>query len=249
MIGVSGTFSNLHYPKPSQVSGLSDSDTWGSSVFYSHRVSKTQYVGTTYLYSHIVGSSPNAQNDAQIEVDSTTQTHTVFLFYSIYLTPNLSISLSGGPEYFDVSQSPFSPLRSWTPAATASMGWQGQHANFAASYSHLVSAGGGLLGAYYSNSAGVSARWQLARTWTIGPSASYALTENVSSSTVQSNPGGNMFSGTFTVQHPISEHFNMEIGYTRLHQSYSNIAVVSNAPDSNREYIAVSYQFTRPLGR
>jgi hypothetical protein len=39
------------------------------------------------------------------------------------------------------------------------------------------------------------------------------------------------------------------VGYTRLHQAYSNVAVLSTAPDTNREYVSISYQFSRPLGR
>jgi len=249
MIGASGIFTNLDYPNPSEVPGLYNSISRGGMAFYSHRLSQTQYVGATYQYLQIQGSSPGAQNNTQNEAGSETQTHTVFLFYSLYLTSNLSFSLSGGPQYLDLSQSPFSALRSWAPAATASIGWRGRRTNFAASYSHLVSGGGGLLGAFSSNSANALARWQLARTWTIGSAANYALTKNVSSFMVQSNPGGHIVSETFTVQHPISEHLNMELGYMRLHQSYSSIEVVANAPDSNREYISVSYQFTRPLGR
>ena len=61
--------------------------------------------------------------------------------------------------------------------------------------------------------------------------------------------GGHTVSGTVSVQHPMSEHFKAELGYARLHQSYSGIAVISTAPDSNREFISISYQFTRPLGR
>lgn len=58
-----------------------------------------------------------------------------------------------------------------------------------------------------------------------------------------------MMSGTFNVQHPINQRLQLEFGYTRLHQTYDTIAVISNAPDMNREYVSVSYQFTRPLGR
>jgi hypothetical protein len=47
----------------------------------------------------------------------------------------------------------------------------------------------------------------------------------------------------------MGEHFNAEIGYARLHQSYSGVAVISSNPDSDREYVSITYQFTRPLGR
>jgi len=241
MIGASGTFTNLHYPNPAEVPGLYDSSSRGGAAFYSHRLSKKHYLGATYQYSRILAYPVNAQSE--------TQTHTVFVFYTVYLKPTFSVSLSGGPQHFDVAQFPLPAARSWSPAATASMGWQGLHTNFAASYSRTVSGGGGLVGAYHSNSANASARWQLARTWNVGSAASYAIYKNVTPFFFLASPGGHTVSGTVSVQHQISEHFNAEVGYTRLHQSYSGVGAISNAPDTNREFISVSYQFARPLGR
>jgi hypothetical protein len=207
------------------------------------------YFGATYQYSQILASFPNTQDSTQIAANSETQTHSFLLFYTMYLKPNLSLSLSGGPQYFDVSQAPLPAERSWTPAVTASLGWQGRHTSFAASYERVTTAGGGLVGAYYANGANASARWQASRTWTLGSAASYVSTKNVSQATSLLNPGGQFFSATVMAQHPISERFNLEVGYIRLHQNYDSIAVISNAPDANREYISISYQFTRPLGR
>src|SRR6202142_289410 len=45
MIGASGTFTNLHYFNPGEVSGLSDSSSQGASVYYSLRLSRLHYVG------------------------------------------------------------------------------------------------------------------------------------------------------------------------------------------------------------
>jgi hypothetical protein len=249
MIGASANFTNLHYPNPSQVVGLSDSSSRGGAGFYSYRLSKTQYIGVTYQYSQTLSSLQALQSETQNQADSETQTSTILAFYTIYLKPNLSISLSGGPQHYNVSQSPFPATHSWEPAATASVGWNGSRTSFAASYSHIVGSGGGLLGAYNSNSANAAAHWQVARTWIVGSMAGYTNTTNLSAAPSESYPGGTMISGGLMAHHPISEHLNVEFGYTRLHQNYSGIAVVSNAPDSNREYISLSYQLTRPLGR
>lgn len=245
MIGASGTFAILHYPDPNQVPGLSNSNTRGGAVFLAHRLSERKYIGISYQYSQIDGSPLSGQNGIASEI----QTHTVLSFLTIYVTPNFSFSLSAGPQYFNVDQFPLAEMRSWSPAAIASMGWQGRRTSFAASYSHIVSGGGGLLGAFYSDSANASVGYQLARTWNMGASGGYANTQNVSSLSAQSNPGGNMASGTIAFRHPISERLNLEFGYTHLHQSYESIPVVSNAPDANREFISISYQLTRPLGR
>jgi len=249
MVGASGVFTNLHYFDPAQVPGLADSNSRGGSAFISYRPAQSQYLGATYQYSQISASQPGTQSNGQKASESEIQTHAMLFFFTRYFRSGVSFSLSGGPQYYDVSQSPFPATRSWTPAAAASVGWQSRRASIATSYSRLVSGGGGLTGAFDSNNANLSARWQVARTWTVAPIAGYSLTKNVSPSMAQSNPGGHMIVGTFAVDHPIHQQLHLEFGYTHLHQSYSNIAAISSAPDTNREYFALSYQFTKPLGR
>jgi hypothetical protein len=107
----------------------------------------------------------------------------------------------------------------------------------------------GLPGAFETNTTNAAARWQIARTWNTGVAGNYFINKSLTPSFTPSNPGGHTISGTVSVQHSMGEHFRAELGYSRLHQSYSGIAVISNAPDSNREYISLSYQFSRPLGR
>lgn len=241
MVGASGSFTNLHYPNPAQVPGLFDSGSQSGSGFYSRRLSRTHYLGALYQYSRILAYPVGAQSE--------TQTHTVFAFYTVYLKPTLSLSLSGGPQHYDAAQLQLPGLRSWSPAGGASLGWQGHHTTFAASYLRMVTGGGGLVGAFNSNSINGSARWQIARTWSVRSAASYSIYKTLTPFYVLANPGGHAVSGTFSVQHRISEHFNGELGYTRLHQSFDRIAVVSANPDTNREFISISYQLTRPLGR
>jgi hypothetical protein len=51
------------------------------------------------------------------------------------------------------------------------------------------------------------------------------------------------------LQQQFGQHFNVQLGYTRLHQDYSTVAVLAATPDTNREFVSISYQFSRPLGR
>jgi hypothetical protein len=178
-----------------------------------------------------------------------TQTNTIYTFYTLYLEHSLSISVSGGPQHFDVTQSPLPASASWTPAVIASMGWQRSRTNLAASYSRTVSGAGGLVGAFRSESANANAGWQLARTWTAGLVANYAILKNVTQFSSSSSQGGHTISGTVSVQHPISDHLSAGFQYARIHQSYGGVAVISDDPDSDRVSISVSYQFQRPLGR
>src|SRR6185312_867900 len=241
MIGGGGTFSNLHYPNSSEVPGLFDSNSRGGSAFYSHRLAKKHYLGVLYQYSRIAAFPVGPEFD--------TQTHAALLFYTVYFRPNLSLSFAGGPQHYEAVQSSLFASRSWSPTATASLGWQGRRTTFAAGYSRSVTAGGGLVGAFNSNAANASARWQMKRTWSVESAASYAIYKNVTPLLTFGNPGGHSISGSISVQHSIGEHFNAEAGYTRLHQSFSDIAVISAEPDTNREFISISYQFNRALGR
>jgi hypothetical protein len=245
MVGASGSFAYLNYSNPAEVPGLYDSKSTGGSAFYNHRLSKKHYIGTTYQYSKFLAYPVEVQGGLR----STTQTHGVSGFYTLYLKPTLSFSLSGGTQHYETMQSPQPTSSSWSPTASASMGWQGRRTSFAGSYSRIITGSGGLLGAYHSNSATASTSWQLTRNWNVGSSASYAIYKNVTPFFFLSSPGGHTVSGTASVQRSIGEHLSVQAGYTRMHQSYEGIAAVSTFPDTNREFISLAYQFARPLGR
>jgi hypothetical protein len=272
MTGVTGRRFDLHYPDAAQVPGLYDSNEWGGGGFYSHRLTGAQYIGTTYRYSRILANPQNARSE--------TQTHTFFLFYTIYLKRGLSFSLSGGPQEFDSEASfsatatPADGLRtlshtravgsqqsadtqtqtvttnSWSPGVTASTGWQRSHTNFSASYSRSVTAGGGLLGTFDSNSASASARWRASRTWTLAASATYSILKSVAPLPFFSTTlGGHSIGGVATADHPLSEHIGVSFEYDRLHQSYAGIAALVSNPNSDRGLVSVYWQFARPIGR
>jgi hypothetical protein len=240
MVGASGTFTNLHYPNQGQVPGLYDSSSRGGSAFYNHRLSKMHYVGATYQYQMFLAYPTEGQSE--------TQAHSVFLFYTVYFKPTLSLSLFGGPQYSDTEQFATPPSKSWSPATGASLGWQGRLTSFAASYSRRINDGGGLSGAVHSNSANASMRRQLTRTLSASVGANYA-TNSVLNALPQLSTTGHTLSGNASVQRQIGGRLNLQLQYTRLHQSYSGIAAISSTPDRNREAVTISYQFSRPLGR
>jgi hypothetical protein len=244
MIGGSGTFANLHYVDQSQVTGLYDSSSAGGSFFYSHRLSRRHYLGATYQYQRIVAYPVGPQN--------LTQTHAILGFYTVYLKPTLSLSVSAGPQYSYLEQAPLPPAHSWAPAETASVGWQLQRTSLAASFSHLVSGGGGLVGAFHSTVGNGTVRQQLGKTWTAAASAGYSLYATVNPLFAlpgSAGEGGHSVYGTVSISHQWTEHLRSDAAYSRLHQSYAGIPVLDRAPDTNREYISISYEFSRPIGR
>jgi hypothetical protein len=122
------------------------------------------------------------------------------------------------------------------------LSWQALHAGVAVSYSHTVSSGGGLIGAVKLDSANASMRQQLTRNLSASWAAAYANNGVLSIASL----GGHSVSGSAALQRQVGQHFNLQAGYTRIHQDYS---FVSANPDTNREWVSISYQFARPLGR
>jgi hypothetical protein len=240
MVGAGGTFSNLHYPNPAQVIGLSDQSSRGGSAFYNKRLASRHYVGVTYQYQMFLTSPNQIQNE--------TRTHSVLLFYTLYLQPALSVSFYGGPQHSDTEQTGLPPSRGWSPSTGVSAGWQGVHSSIAAAYSRTITDGGGLPGAVHANTASASLRQQLTRSLSASLGANYAINK-VLDTLVSPNIGGHTISGSVALQYALGQHFNLGAGYMRLHQSYADIPAISNTPNRNQVSVSLGYQFRRPLGR
>ena len=248
MVGAGGTFTNLHYPNQGQVPGLYDSSSQGGLAFYSVRISKINYFGATYQYQRLASYPAPGTNE--------TQTNALLLFYTLAPSKRFSISVFGGPQYANVgpqfsdttSIPPTPASRSWNPAAGGSVGWQGRLSSLAISYTHLISSGGGLIGAVKTDNVSASLHQQLSRMLSASVAGGYAQNDVVTPTPSISGNGHTVF-GTAALQQQVGQHFNLQLGYTRLHQDYSTVAVLATTPDTNREFVSISYQFSRPVGR
>lgn len=241
MFGVSGTGGFLQYPNHTETAGLYDSDSRSGAAFYDHRFAGIHYFGVNYVYSQMLAYPPIGT--------STTVTHTISAYYTFYPTRSISFSVSGGPQYYEVSETSLAATKSWTPSWTVSANWQGMHATFAASYSRSVSGGGGLLGAYQTDSANGSLRWILSRRWSAGTGAVYFLTKSVTPLSLMSTGNGHSVAENVRVSRSLTDHLNVDFAYDHDRQDYAAIASVATNPDSNRESVSVSWQFSRPIGQ
>jgi hypothetical protein len=248
MIGAGGIFTNLHYPDQAEVPGLFDSESQGGSAFYAYRISSVHYIGATYQYQRLLSFPTQGQNE--------TQTDAVFPFYVFSPSKRFSISMFGGPQYSNIGPQfivgvsvPQPGSQSWTPAGGASINWQGQFTSLAVSYSHLIAGGGGLIGAAKTDAANLSIRQQVARALTASVSGGYSQNAVLDvPQAVAGSTNGHLISGTASLQRMFGEHLNVQLGYSRIHQTY-NVAAIATTPDTNREFVSLSYQFSRPLGR
>lgn len=247
MFGASGNFNDSNYSTPDQALAFSNSNSRGGTVFYSQRLSGRSYLGAIYQYLRSQADSSNnlGGSATQIEV----QTHTIAGFYTIYLSRTVSLSVSLGPQYYDAVQLPLPAGHSWAPFVVGGIGWQTSHTNLAASYSKTVTGNTGLSGVFESSRVDASWSWQIWRNWTMGVSGIYFIDKNLMPIAGSSDLGGHTISGAVSVRHSIGEHLNAELGYSRLHQSYSDIEELAVAPNRDRTYISISYRLSRPLGR
>ena len=195
----------------------------------------------TYAYERLLAYSTLGENK--------TETHAALAFYTFAPSSSkFSFSLFGGPQYADTTEPPLVSLKSWNPAGGASLGWQARLTSFALSCEHIVSGGGGLIGAVQLDSASISARQQITRTLNASLTGGYAQ-NNAIGSPASGAYRGHSISGSASLQQMIGPHLSVELGYMRLHQTYNNVEALSAAPDTNRESISIGYQFSRPLGR
>ena len=243
MAGANGTFTNLHYPNPSQVPGLFDSSSQAGLAFWAHRLSRRQYIGATYQYQRLLAYP----TQGVIE----TQTHAPLLFYSAYPAKDITLSLFGGPQYSETAEpSMQASLKQWTPAGGASLRWQGHLTSVALSYVHIISGSAGLAAPVKLDSGTASVSQQIMKTLTASVSGGYAQNDavgNISPSLETLN--GHSVLGTASMQKQFGRNVNLLLGYTRVHQDYPDVPVLASTPNTNREFISVSYHFDRALGR
>jgi hypothetical protein len=240
MLGGGGSYAIFDFPNSVDSSGLLDSHQVGGVVFYNRRFSARQYFGLAYQYGRsIVGAAANS---------SDTQTHSLLPFYSHYFSPTFSLSVSGGLERVYVTETQVAASNSWSPVAVVSIGWQANRANIAATYTRSVTAEEGLTGAFNSSSINGSVSWKVARTWT-GEVSGFYTTLSTITATSAAFAGWNTIAGQAILAHAIRDSLKIEFGYDRLHERYPTIPAISAAPNSDREFVNLSFQFTKPLGR
>jgi hypothetical protein len=239
MVGGRVALQSLKFPNVREGSGLYNSRAESALGYYSRRISRSQYLGGFYEQARMVTSQRK----------TTTQTETFSVFYTLYSRQNLTFSIAAGPQYLEFDMPGFHSYNQWTPSVRASIGWQTTRMRLTTDYSRDITAGQGILGAFASDTADAAARVQLTRSWVVNAIGGYENNKNDIPNSLQGFPGGHSLSGTASAGYNMGEHLVAGAGYTHLHQSYAGVAEISNAPDSDRVFLSVSYYFRRPLGR
>jgi hypothetical protein len=242
MIGGGGRFVTYTFPNLiAQSTGIYDSQSNTGTAFYMRRLSNTQDAGMSYNYTKSLDDPSNLRVHSQI--------NQALPYYSLAFARKFSLTGALGAQRTDVAQSGHPTFRSWSAAAYVSFGWQGNKANFAGSYLHTTFAGGGLLGAYTEDSGNFSGGWKLSRNWRVDGSLAYQTTAALSSLLTLNYPGGNSFAGSISTSRSLGDYFAISGGYDRLNQQYTGIPIIAGKPDSDREYVSLTYRISKSLRR
>ena len=240
MIGGGVLFESYNFPDQAQTQGFYDSRSIGGTVFYSRRLSRAQYAGVAYEYERIRAYPLSIAGEARI--------HSLLPFYTVYFNRTFSLSISAGMQRVGETESTSFQSNSWAPSVVTSVGWQGRRGNIAASYSRSVTAGGGIVGTFNANSVSGSGGWQFSRTWSGSASAFYRTFVSLGQ-TASRSVSSDYTAAQVSFYRTLGARMNVSFGYQHLNQNYSDIAVIAANPNSNREFVSITYQLTRPLGR
>jgi hypothetical protein len=244
IVGASGGFSSLNYSDVTQGSSLLDNRTENASGYYMHRLTPTNWLGASYSFQHL-GYPGSLDN---------TVVHSVIAFDTYALTPSITLSIYGGPQYSD-NQFPTAstpPLAStqtmWSPGGGASFSWTGLVTSASVNFAHSIADGGGLQGSVQLNSVSGSFRRQITRRTAVTFSGSYATNNELASSS-----GGvstaTYASGGVSVTRRLGTNYYVQASYARQSQQTTGINTFGNDVQRDLVMASFSYQFARPWGQ
>ena len=198
---------------PPRQSGLYSSSGESGSAFYSRRLSAAQYFGVSYDYSRTITNPPNSSIDIQM--------HSPLPFYTIYFNTKSSLSILRRSAVRKHFPGPARIIEHMVAGGRGEHGVARQPRRRFVSYLHVVTSGGGLLGAFHSDSVNGSGNVAINRTWSASLGVSYATISAVTQLGGVNYSGGNSFTANATLQHSFGEHFTVQGGYDRLGQNYN----------------------------
>jgi len=254
MIGMSGTFDNSSFgASPAGSAQLVDSQSEEADGFYTHRFTPRNWSGVAYVFQRFTFTPATESVD----------THSFYLFHTIYLQRRMQLAFFAGPEYSELSTQIVStvvavPLVSvvavtdshdrLSVAGGASFSWQGERTSISATGLRKVNDGGGLLTVVDATTGTASIRRQLTRSSTVELAAIYgdsrALDQTSSVFTELKSA-----SGSLAWVQRMGKSFSATLGYARDYQQQDVLTVPSANIYHNRGWITLGYQFTKPLGR
>jgi hypothetical protein len=228
--------------------GLQNTQERDAGLRYQHRLSPHTTLGVDYRFQNI-----------HFGQDSGTLVHSAFFSYAQQISPSLTISVFGGPQYSRLKELfslPLDPSVLQAPVSHTDWNWaiggaltkRLDRTVFQLTTQHQVSNGGGLVGAVVSASVGANVRRRLSRRWDAIGSGTYARNNSFASGF----PTNDYQSETaaFGLERSLTEKLSFRMGYDYLRQRGSGGALSIADFDRDLWSVQVSYRFHQiALGR
>ena len=219
-----------------------------AGLLYKHRLSLHTTVGIEYLYE-----------DIRFGPDSQTLVHSAFFSYEQQVSPSVTLSAFGGPQFSRLHEVVILPLSTLTlriPAFQTGLNWavggiltkQSRKTAFQLSAQHEVSDGGGLLGAVVSSSSRASVRRRLPGRWETIWSAGYA--DNSSLGSAVSRRAFQSLTAGAGLERALTEKLHFGLQYNFVRQRGTQVSPLFGSLDHDIWSIRFSYSFhAMALGR
>ena len=235
---VTGNISAFAKP-PTGATTLLNTLSLEGDAFYSHRFTARQSSGIAYTFLRL-SFDP---------VSEIVDTHTILLFHTIHINPNLVISIFGGPEYTQFNMtSGATALGRWSGGGGGTVNWKLRRTSLRASGTRKVSDGGGLIAAADVTSGLGAIRQQLTRSSTLELGVLYAGSHALDPG-ITSFTDVKVIAGSVQWEQAIGRNLTATLGFSRDNQKETATALALQNTNHNRGWVTIAYRFTRPLGR
>jgi opacity protein-like surface antigen len=232
----------------SNAGSLQNTDQKDAGLVYEHRLSPHTTLGINYQYQ-----------DIRFGPDSRALVHSPFFSYAQQVSPSLTLSVFGGPQFshlHEVIALPLGPFTFRIPVFLATSNWalggtltkQLDKTAFQLTGQHQVSDGGGLLAAVVSSSVGTSVRRRLPGRWDATWSAGYA--ENRSLDTTHSQGAYQSLTAGAGLQRSLTAKLTVGVAYDFIRQRSTGKSQLFGDFDRDLLSVQFSYRFHEiALGR
>ena len=250
VIGIGGSFADSKYNNNRQGQppiNLIQSRIASGNMFYTHQTSPRNSIGFQYQGEALEFPQQNAR----------TFTHTFSVLDMITFSPQIRLTLYGGPDYAITSnQVIFSfggiliqiPLKqdSWSGAGGAVFSYAGERTALTGEFSRGISEGGGFLGAVSMTSGRMDLVERLTKTLDLKMNGTGAVSHLISGSS-STAPQLLNYGGGISFNRTLGRYTALRFFYQRNNQSASNFAAFFGNHDIGG--ISLDFHVLRPLGR